>query len=602
MCGMAGIIDFKSNIQEHNDYYNDMLYTLQGRGPDSDGIYLADNVLLMHAGLAVADIENGNQPMHFKQGENDTVIVYNGKIYNAEEIRSELLLKGYTFRGHSDIEVLLYSYVEWGEACVNKLNGIFAFAIWDGLKNRLFIARDKLGVKPFFYCYIDNKLIFSSEIKTLLKHPLVKSEIDTTSIAELILIGPGRTPGYGVFKNVQELKPAHVGFFSENGLSIYPYWKITAKKHKETFAETLEHVKFLIHDSIERQIVGDTPICSFLSGGLDSSVITALSGVRNTFSVDYEENDKYFKATKFQPNSDNEYIKIMSDFLGTKHTTFTITTDDLIESLFTSVRAKDFPGMADVDGSMLLFCRAVKEHAAVALSGECADELFGGYPWYRDEDIRMIDGFPWSRSTGYRASFIKDGLLKDIDPKQYVYKKYLDTVKNSSVLDDEPPLEKRMKEMFNLNIDWFMQTLLDRTDRMSMYSGLEVRVPFCDERIVEYVYNIPWEFKNYKDREKGILRTAMEGVLPDKVLWRKKSPYPKTHNPKYLKKVSDMLSDIITSPLSPILNILKKEQLENLLQSDISIPWYGQLMTTPQTIAYFIQLNYWLEHYKIIIV
>ncbi len=600
MCGIAGFVDFENNIKKYTEHYYEMEKSLSNRGPDSSGIYSSDDVCLIHSRLAVVDIENGKQPMIFDKCEQNTILVYNGELYNTEDIRKELLEKGYKFNGHSDTEVLLCSYIEWGEDCVQKLNGIYAFAIWDEKRKELFIARDRIGVKPFFYCVVDNnKFIFGSEIKALLKHPLVKAEIDTTSVAEIMLVGPGRTPGYGIFKNIQELKPGYKGYFNKNGLFINCYWSLNAEEHKDSLSETVEKLNFLVRDSIRRQIVSDVPICSFLSGGLDSSIIAAISGIKETFSVDYTENDKYFKTSKFQPESDNKYIKIMSDYLNTNHTTVKINTNDLVESLFSAVEARDLPGMADVDGSMLLFCKEVKKHVTVALSGECADEVFGGYPWYRDKDIRMIDGFPWSQSTAYRASFVKDEFLENIDPINYVYNKYSDTLKNTDKSENELPLEKRMKEMFKLNVDWFMQTLLDRKDRMSMYNGLEVRVPFCDHRIVEYLYNVPWEFKDYMGREKGLLRLAMGGVLPEEVLWRKKSPYPKTHNPEYLKRVSEILQDIINTPSSPLLDILKKEQLQNILNYDNSVPWYGQLMTTPQTIAYFIQINYWLDYYNI---
>ncbi|MBQ8767841.1 MAG: asparagine synthase C-terminal domain-containing protein, partial [Clostridia bacterium] len=278
----------------------------------------------------------------------------------------------------------------------------------------------------------------------------------------------------------------------------------------------------------------------------------------------------------------------------------TLSNKDLADALYMAVDARDLPGMSDVDSSLLLFCKEIKKHCTVALSGECADEIFGGYPWYRDKEIRAINGFPWAQSTKYRMSFLKDD-IKLPDGENYVYSRYKDTIINTSKKDGISPVESRMKEMMKLNLDWFMQTLLDRKDRMSMYNGLEVRVPFCDYRIAEYLYSVPWEFKDYKSYEKGLLREAVKDYLPDEILWRKKSPYPKTHNPEYLEIVSNKLSEIIENNTSPVLSFIKKEELEKLLNTDKAIPWYGQLMTTPQTIAYFIQINYWLEKYKIII-
>ena len=320
----------------------------------------------------------------------------------------------------------------------------------------------------------------------------------------------------------------------------------------------------------------------------------------HTFSVHYQDNEKYFTANKFQPNSDDIYIEQMVEYLNSEHHKIIIDTPELVDALFHSVDAKDLPGMADVDASMLLLCKAIKEHFSVGLSGECADEIFGGYPWYRDDTIRATDGFPWSQSTAFRYSFLNDDIAKKINPQEYVYSKYLETIQSVVIEREISPLERRMREMMKLNLDWFMQTLLDRKDRASMYSGLEVRVPFCDYRIVEYMYSVPWEYKDYLSREKGLLRKASEDILPESILWRKKSPYPKTFNPNYLRAVSERLRNIIEDGKSPLLYIINKSALEKLISPDTEpVQWYGQLMNTPQTIAYFLQLDYWLTKYNV---
>ena len=609
MCGIAGAINF-NHCGYGDRIFSNMQASLKRRGPDQDGIYKTNNATLVHTRLSVVDIENGIQPMSFISDDNKYTIVYNGELYNTEDIRKELLLKNYKFKGHSDTEVLLLSYVEWGEKCVEKFNGIFSFAIWEEKEQRLFFARDRIGVKPLFYSLINNEFIFGSEIKALLCHPLIRPEINMNSICDIILLGPGRTPGYGVFNNINEIEPAECGSFSKDGLKKYRYWELKDKEFSDTFEETVEKTRELVSDSITRQLVSDVPVCTFLSGGLDSSIISSIANsyfkergeTLYTFSVDYVDNDKYFKSSKFQPNADDEYINIMTEYLGSKHEKFIIDTPQLVDALFTAVEARDLPGMADVDSSLVLFCEKVKKHSTVALSGECADEIFGGYPWYQDEKIRNEQNFPWSKSIDYRTSFLNDWIMEKINPEEYIYERYNKTVSETDKISSLSPLESRMKEMMKLNLNWFMQTLLDRKDRMSMHNGLEVRVPFCDYRIAEYLYTVPWKYKNYQGREKGLLRKAMEGILPEEIAWRKKSPYPKTHNPAYLKAVSDILHDIINSPYAPILQILKKEEIEKLLSSSSQTPWYGQLMTVPQTIAYFIQLNYWLEKYQIKIV
>jgi asparagine synthase (glutamine-hydrolysing) len=465
-------------------------------------------------------------------------------------------------------------------------------------------------VKPFFYTAPSNLFLFASEIKALLAHPMVKAEIDTDSIAEIMLIGPGRTPGYGVFRGIKELPPAHCGFYDRDGFKFWRYWKLKDQAHMDSFEETAAKVRELVIDAIQRQLVSDVPVGTFLSGGLDSSIISSVADEflrahgkqLRTFSVDYKDNDIYFQRSKFQPNSDRSYIERMNQYLTSEHHFIVLETDDLVDALYSAVEARDLPGMADIDSSLILFCREIKRYATVALSGECADEIFGGYPWYRDKEIRERYGFPWAQSTGYRIGFLRPEIAERIDAYDYVDKRYRDTLALTSVLPERSSEERRMKEMVNLNLNWFMQTLLDRKDRMSMYNGLEVRVPYCDYRIAEYLYSVPWAMKDYNNQEKGLLRTAMRGILPDEILWRKKSPYPKTHHPEYLKAVSGKLRDIIHDPQSPILQLIDQKALDKLLSADNPVPWYGQLMTTPQTIAYFLQINYWLEIYHINIV
>ena len=606
MCGIAGEVSFSHTIMKNKDSHFKMQKVISPRGPDQHGIYLKDNIALIHSRLCVIDIENGIQPMITKYDEKEFSIVYNGELYNTDEIRNELIQNGHKFLTKSDTEVILKSYIQWKDECVNKLNGIFAFAIWNDYDKNLFFARDRIGVKPLFYTVVNNSFIFGSEIKALLAHKNVEPIIDENSIAEIMFIGPGRTPGCGVFKNINEIKPACCGYYNKDGIKIMKYWILNDKEHTDTLDQTIEKTRFIVKYAITRQLVSDVPVGTFLSGGLDSSIISSIAnqyfnnkGERlKTFSVTYENNDEYFKASKFQPNSDNEYIQIMVDTLKSEHHLITLNNSDLASALFEAVDARDLPGMADIDSSLLLFCKEIKKHCTVALSGECADEIFGGYPWYRDKNIRAINGFPWAQSTQYRKSFLKDE-IKIHNADEYVYSRYKDTLINTSKRCNISPQESRMKEMMKLNLEWFMQTLLDRKDRMSMYNALEVRVPFCDYRIAEYLYSVPWEFKEYNSYEKGLLRKSMEGILPEKILWRKKSPYPKTHNPEYLNIVSKYLREIIEDNSSPILTFVKKSELEKILVSNNNEPWYGQLMTTPQTIAYFVQINYWLKKYNI---
>ena len=514
------------------------------------------------------------------------------------------------FQTHCDTEVVLQSYAHWGPRCVEQCNGIFAIAIWEHSAQRLFLARDRIGVKPLFYAEIPGGLVFGSEIKALLQHPDVPHEIDEKGAAELLLMGPGRTPGYGVFRTVREVKPAHCGYYMQGNLHLHSYWELHAAVHTHSFAETAAHVRELVTDAVRRQLVSDVPIGTFLSGGLDSSLLSSLAsrvlGERGetlcTFSVDYRDNDRYFQKSHFQPTSDPDYIRAMARYLGCQHHWTVLDTPALAKALYAAVDARDLPGMVDVDSSLLLFCGDIRKEVTVALSGECADELFGGYPWYRDADVRRINGFPWAQSTAYRAKFMQEQLAKRIDPQAYVQDAYARTIAAAEKLPDDSPLEARRREMMKLNLDWFMQTLLDRKDRMSMYNSLEVRVPFCDYRIAEYLYNVPWAYKDWNGYEKGLLRTAMQDALPPEVLWRKKSPYPKTHNPSYLQTVAELLRGVIRDPETPLFQIVRREMLEELLEREESVQWYGQLMTRPQIMAYFVQMDYWMRKYAVTVV
>lgn len=607
MCAIAGAIGMSNAFINDPKIAIDIRNCLKHRGPDQDGFYISDDAVLIHTRLAIIDIENGTQPMIAKENGEEYALVYNGELYNTSEIRNELIGLGYSFKTHSDTEVVLKSFIEWKEDAPKRFNGIYGFAIWEANKKSLFIARDKLGVKPFFYGLFGDKFVFASEIKGILKNPLAKPRVNTEGIAEIILIGPGRTSGYGVFENIHELKPGECGYFRNGKLKTHLYFELKEQQCNESFDEVLDHTKYLVTDAIKRQMVSDVPIGTFLSGGLDSSGISSVvssalkeNGERlKTFSVTYKDNDKYFTKNKFQPNSDSEYISLMQKYLDSDHTTVTVDTPLLVQANYRAVLARDLPGMVDVDSSLMLFCEKVKEDRSVVLSGECADEIFGGYPWYRDKEIRMTDGFPWSQVTSLRASLLKEDIKKKINPNAFVYQKYLDTINRVSGEFDKTPTDKRMREMYLLNIYWFMQNLLERKDRMSMSCGLEVRVPFCDYRIAEYLYNVPWEYKDYKGREKGLLRKAFEDILPDEIVWRKKSPYPKTHNPSYKTEIDKEFSEMINDKNSPIFEILDRKELLKLADTKDTIYWYGQLMATPQTKAYLMQINYWIKELNV---
>ena len=603
MCAIAGII----GLEARPETVKKMLATMERRGPDGQGVYADGPAALLHSRLAIIDPEGGRQPMALSFGGENYVLVYNGELYNTEEIRGELARLGHIFEGHSDTEVLLHAYAQWGEECVHKCNGIFAFGVWEEKSRRLFLARDRIGVKPLFYTRVNGGLVFASEIKTILAHPDVRPLLDAEGAAQVLLLGPGRMPGSGVFHNIRELEPGWCGYYEDGELDLGRYWYLRDREHRDSFEETVEKVRYLVTDSILRQMVSDVPIGTFLSGGLDSSLISAVCAgdfrsrgeVLDTYSVDYVDNDRYFRANKFQPNSDTHYIRLMADALGTRHHWTVLSPEDLMGTLEEATIARDLPGMADVDFSLLAFCKEIRRDVKVALSGECADEIFGGYPWYRDPEVRAREGFPWAQNTAQRAAMLVPALSGQLDPAEYVMDAYSDTCRASDILPGTSAEEIRMKQMVNLNFRWFMQTLLDRKDRMSMYCSLEVRVPFCDYRIAEYLYGVPWAYKDHQGMEKGLLRRAMEGVLPEEVLYRKKSPYPKTFDPRYETLVAARLQALLEDKNAPLFALVDREVVRALMAAEPVWPWYGQLMRRPQTMAYLLQIDFWLRYYHI---
>lgn len=609
MCGIAGWVNFSESLKSNSKIIKKMTDILERRGPDSEGIYESENVLLGHRRLIVVDPEGGEQPMIKIINGNKYVLLYNGELYNTEELRKSLLEEGYFFDSYSDTEVLLMSYIAWGVNCIKKFNGIFAFAIYDEEKEQVFLARDQMGVKPLFYSINNKNIIFASEIKAILANPMVKAQIDREGITELFALGPAVIPGKAIYKNILEIAPANCLLISKENIKVWEYWKVTLQENKETVEEAAEHVRLLLFDAIKRQLVGDVPICTFLSGGLDSSAISAIAAeefrnrgkILNTYSIDYKDNEKYFKSSLFQPTSDKYWAFRMAEFIKSNHKNVVLNHKDLVLALKESTLARDLPGMADVDSSLLLFCKEIRKNFVVSLSGECADEIFGGYPWYTNEEMLNAKTFPWSRAVGMRKSILNEK-IKKFNIEECAEYEYLKTLKEVPHFENEDKKNYRMKEMFYLNLKWFMVNLLNRKDRCSMYNSLEVRVPFADIRIVEYAFNLPAEIKLLHGREKGILRKALEGVLPEDVVYRKKSPYPKTHNPIYTEMVCKEMNKILSDNNSPILEIIDKKVVKEIVDTEgksYTTPWFGQLMTGPQLIAYLIQLNIWMKEYNV---
>lgn len=612
MCGISGFCDFKTDFTRDEEDWRAVLVhmrrVLAHRGSDQTGEYLRPFVGLSHTRLSIRDVAGGKQPMVRRANGVEYAIVYNGEIYNTDELRPALERAGCHFETNCDTEVILRAYMTYGPDFVKKLNGIFAFAIWDGAREELLLYRDRAGVKPLFYTQRGGTLVFGSELKALFCHPAVQPEVDMDSFREIFGIGPARTPGCGVFRGVFELKPGCRAVFSKDGFREFPYWELEAVEHRESYAETVESVSFLVRDAITRQMVSDVPVCALLSGGLDSSIVTAVAsnflrerGQRlGTFSFDFAGNDENFRPNAFQPERDQPYVEKMLEVYALDHRFLECDDSALVDSLHPAMLAKDLPGMTDVDGSLWYFCKLVSGYDKVVLTGECADEIFGGYPWFYRDELFNADGFPWSFDLSPRVALLTDDFAAELSLSDYVRARYEAALRAVPQLDGENAVQRRQREISCLNLRWFMQTLLDRMDRMSMASSLEARVPFADHRIIEYLYNVPWEMKYRPGEEKALLRDACFDLLPPALLHRKKSPYPKTYSPQYEKLLAERFEKLLDDPSSPVASLIDRRKAARFLASpkDYGKPWFGQLMAAPQMLAYFLQLNDWLESYS----
>lgn len=613
MCGFAGFADFGQGLvqppQLSLDLVRRMVRRIAHRGPDGQGAHLSQNCALAHARLAVIDPKNGQQPLSLPWQGRQATIAYNGELYNAPELRRDLEALGFSFSTRCDTEVALAAYLAWGLDCPRRFNGIFALAVDDPAAGRAFLCRDPFGVKPLFYTLRDGRLVFASEIKALFEYPGVRPVVGREGLQEIFGLGPARTPGCGVFQGIRELKPGHLAVFDRQGFRELAYFDLEAQPLELSYPEAVERVRDLLTDAVRRQLKSDVPLCTFLSGGLDSSLVTAIAAKSlgelgeklDTYSFEFEGNSQWFTPSSFQPDRDQDWAERVSTILGTEHTTLLCTSRELADSLKEAVIAKDLPGMADVDGSLLRFCRQVKRRHTVALCGECADEIFGGYPWFHRRE--MYDGrhFPWSNNLDLRAGLLRPEIRTELDLEGYVSQRLEETLAQVPTLPGESEEQVRARQLSYLNIHWFMSTLLDRKDRCSMYSGLEVRVPYADHRLAQLVYNIPWEYRCRGGEPKALLRDAGAGLLPEEIRHRRKSPYPKTHNPSYEALVKEQLLSVLRDSSQPIHKLLSEETVTGLLGQtfDYGRPWFGQLMAGPQLLAYLLQINVWLAHYQI---
>lgn len=613
MCGIAGFChpnaSFLADAPRYNDILQKMAKVLFHRGPDDSDRALYGRCGLAHTRLAIIDLLGGMQPMTRRLGEHEYTIVYNGELYNAKELKDALISRGFSFTTTSDTEVILQGFLADGPDFVDRLNGIFSFAIWDDRHETLYLFRDSFGIKPLFYTILDDTLIFASEIKGILAYPGVTPCLSADGLNEIFGLGPARNPGSGVLDDFYECLPGHYLTYNASGLHDTCYFRLHSRPHFDSYEETLEKTAFLVTDAIKRQMVSDVPICTFLSGGLDSSLVSAVCAGElaakeqqlTTFSFDFTDNNKYFQANAFQPSEDRPYVDATALAIGSDHHYLFCDNTTQADLLAESVHAHDLPCMADIDASLLYFCKEVSKTHKVVLTGECADEVFGGYPWFHKPDFLNCGTFPWTPDLSPRLSLLAPDVAEVLHLPEYVEASYRNAINEIDILPSDSAIEANRRRISYLNIRYFMQTLLNRMDRTSMHSGLEARVPFADRALVEYVFNVPWEMKAKDGLVKNLLRQTALPYLPSKIALRKKSPYPKTYHPFYEQLLSERFKQLLSDQTSPLLPLLHLPAVEQFLSNpkDYGKPWYGQLMAGPQMIAYLLQIHTWLSDYKI---
>ncbi|WP_371494729.1 asparagine synthase (glutamine-hydrolyzing) [Kitasatospora sp. NBC_00374] len=613
MCGITGWVSFDRDLTTTGHAVLDaMTATMACRGPDAGGVHRERHAALGHRRLAVIDIEGGAQPMAAEQdGRTLAVLSYSGEVYNHRELRAELELAGHRFRTRSDTEVVLRAYLQWGEHLAERLNGMFAFALWDPRAEELLLVRDRMGVKPLFYHRTPDGVLFGSEPKALFAHPLVRPEVDLDGLRELLSFA--KTPGHAVYRGIHEVVPGQVVHVRREGLTARRYWALEAREHTDDLPQTVATVRELLTDTVRRQLISDVPLCSLLSGGLDSSAVTALAalalresgqGPVRSFAVDYTGQSEHFRADALRDTPDGPYARLVAEHVGADHRVVELDSAALAAGPTRAgvLRAWDYPmGFGALDTSMLLLFRAVREQSTVALSGESADELFGGYRWFHQPEVVAADDFPWLAAMTQLAgpgslgptALLSPDLLTALDLDGYRADRYRQALAEVPHPDGADPVERRMRELSYLHLSRFVRILLDRKDRLSMASGLEVRVPFCDHRLVEYVFSAPWRMKSFDGREKSLLRAAVRDLLPAAVADRVKSPYPTTQDPGYPLALRAGLTELAADPGAPGFELLDPKAVVAALRAD----------TDPQAVRQgtelALELDAWLTKYHV---
>jgi asparagine synthase (glutamine-hydrolysing) len=605
VCGIAGWVDWSRDLREQGPVVAAMTATMRNRGPDAGGVWLSQHAALGHRRLAVIDLTGGVQPMSAARPDapdRTAVLTYSGELYNFTELRTELRSRGHAFTTASDTEVVLRAYLEWGTGCLARFNGIFAFAIWDEHERRLLLARDHLGVKPLYYARYRDGLVFGSEPKALLANPLVEAELDEEGLGLLFAMFGTHEPGRSPLRGIQEVRAGTAVVVTDTGVRESTYWQLSALPHTDDEQTTVDTVRQLLADTVRRQLVADVPLCALVSGGLDSSAITALAAGHTastgtevrTFTVDFERSAEDFVASDMRPDLDGPYARELVAHLGTRHTDVVLATPDLLRAQGAATRARDLPSLGDLDVSLHLLFAAIQGRSTVALSGESADEVFGGYHWFHDPAAVGRPMFPWAPpGTGF-GDVLAPRLKRAVRPAEFLGDRYRAALAEVPTLDGESAAEHRHRVVSYLALTRFLPVLLDRKDRMSMAVGLEVRVPFCDHRLVQYVWNVPWALKCLDGVPKGLLRRAVADLLPASLVNRRKSAYPSAVDPGYDLTLRTAVRTLLKDG-APAAALVDPDRVMALVDGTSTKPAWQQRMA----LAYLLQIDYWLRTYRV---
>lgn len=618
MCGIVGIWN-KNKEPVSSQLLTRMRDIMCSRGPDDAGIWIGENVGFGHRRLSIIDLSNlGHQPMIDET--TGMVIIHNGEVYNYREIREELKMAGFIFKSHTDTEVILKAYVKWGRSCVDKFVGMFSFAIWDPKLKGIFIARDRMGIKPLYYYNDDEIFLFASRLAPLIAHPMCPKDIDNESLELYFEAGFVPSP-WSILKGIKKLRPGHTLWIDEKGIEDYCYWssdKIDTNKDFENIPENqlIDRLDNLLHESIRIHLISDVPLGIFLSGGIDSSVVAAIACQHSkttpkTFSIGFEE----------KMYDESRYAKNIAQHLKTEHYEKIMKSSDLLTLLNNYTQNYDEP-FADPSGlPTMMVSNFAKQHVKVCLSGDGGDELFAGYkdyvmwkyfnPLFKiPYNLRYLLGNFLSKITNRRFSVIGKSLTKDDILESFIYIRSIAREYKSNLLLNKTRfnLEKILRERIDslpygldqiskfcrLDAGYFLSDgMLQKVDVASMSVGLESRVPILDHRIIEFSQSLPMKYKIRGLTGKWLLKKVLSRYIPKNLYERPKWGFAVPINKWFRKELKDMIQD----ELSPIrlkqfgyLNTENIQQLVNLHMLNKS--------DTHQILWAILTLIRWNERYR----